>query len=150
MLRTAIVLAVLAVSAHAAELSVGQGTVSPGKPAALDVTMTAGTEAPTGIQFDVEYDAASLDVTVEAGPSAKQAGKNLRSAPIQSGKLRVLIIGFNRTTISDGVLAVVHVSYKGTETGKTFPLHLAGSSGTNADAKPVAVTVKDGSVRIEK
>jgi hypothetical protein len=150
MLRTAIVLAVLAVGVHAAELSLGQGTLSPGKSVALDVKLAAGAEAPTGIQFDLEYDAASLDVTVEAGPAAKQASKNLRSAPIQSGKLRVLIIGFNRTTISDGVLAVVHVSYKGTETGKTFPVHLVASSGTNADAKPVAVTVKDGSVRIEK
>jgi hypothetical protein len=150
MLRTAIVLAVLSVAANAAELTMGQGTLAPGKAVTLDVKLAAGTEAPTGIQFDLEYDAAALDISVEAGPAAKEAAKGLRSATIQAGKLRVLIIGFNRTTISDGVLAVVHVSYKGTATGKTFPVHLAGSSGTNADAKPVAVTTKDGSVRIDR
>jgi len=143
-------LAGLAMAANAAELTMEQGTLAPGKAIALDVKLAAGAEAPTGIQFDLEYDAAALDISVEAGPAAKQAAKGLRSASIQLGKLRVLIIGFNRTTISDGVLAVVHVSYKGTETGKTFPVHLAASSGTNADAKAVAVTTKDGSVRINK
>lgn len=68
-LKTAIVLAVLAVAANAAELSMEQGTVAPGKPAALSLKLAAGSDAPTGIQFDLEYDAAALDVSVETGPS---------------------------------------------------------------------------------
>ncbi len=148
--KTAIVLAVLTMAANAAEISLEQGTVAPGKSVALSVKMAAGADAPTGVQVDLEYGAAALDISVEAGPVAQQASKNLRSAPIQTGKLRVLIIGFNRTTISDGILAVVHVSYKGTETGKTFPVHISAQSGTNANAERVAVTAKDGSVRVEK
>jgi hypothetical protein len=148
--KTAIVLAVLAASANAAEITLEQGTVAAGKSVALNVKMTAGTEAPTGVQFDLEYDAAALDITVEAGPTSQQASKGLRTAAIQAGKLRVLIIGFNRTTISDGVLAVVHVSYKGNETGKTFPVHISAQSGTNANAEKVAVTAKDGGVKVEK
>jgi hypothetical protein len=139
-LKTAIALAMLAVAANAAELSMEQGTLAPGKPVALNMTLAAGTDAPTGIQFDLEYDAAALDVSVETGPAAKQASKSLQSARIQAGKLRVLIIGFNRNIISDGVLAL----------GKTFPVHIAASSGTNGKAEPVAVTGKDGSVRVEK
>ena len=38
-LKTAIVLAVLAVAANAAELSMEQGTVAPGKPAALSLKL---------------------------------------------------------------------------------------------------------------
>jgi hypothetical protein len=148
--KTAIVLAFLAVAANAAEISLEQGTVAPGKSVALAVKMAAGTDAPTGVQFDLEYDAAALDISVESGPAAQQASKSLRSAPIQTGKLRVLIIGFNRNTISDGILAVVHVSYKGTEIGKTFPVHITAQSGTNANAERVAVTAKDGSVKVEK
>lgn len=143
-------LAVLTVAASAAELTLEQGTLTLGKPVALTVKMSAAAEAPTGIQFDLEYDAASLDVTVEAGPAAKQASKNLTSRSLQPGKLRALIIGFNRNIISDGVLAVVHVSYKGTETGRTFPIHVTGSSGANADARQVTVTATDGGIRVEK
>jgi hypothetical protein len=149
-LRTAIALAVFALAANAAELTMEQGTVATGKPAALNVKLAADTEALTGIQFDLEYDAAALDVSVEAGPAAKQASKGLQSARIQAGKLRVLIIGFNRNTIADGVLAVVHVSYKGTDTGKTFPVHITAPWGTDAEAKPIAVSGKDGGVKVEK
>lgn len=155
MLRTAMALALLTVAANAAELTLEQGTLALGKqalgkPVDLAMKMAAAADALTGIQFDLEYDAATLDITVEAGPVAKQASKGLQSRSIQSGRLRVLIIGFNRTTIADGVLAVVHVSYKGTETGKTFPVRVTTSSGTNADAGQVAVTAKDGSIRVEK
>lgn len=149
-LRTAIALAALAVAANAAELSLEQGTLAPGKPAALNVKLAAGKNEITGIQFDLEYDAAALEVNVEAGPAAKQASKNLQSARLQAGKLRVLIIGFNRNTIADGVLAVVRVSYKEADTGKTFAIHITALAGTDANAQPIAVTGKDGGVKVEK
>jgi Cohesin domain len=148
--KITIALALLALAANATELSLEQGILAPGRPVALGMKLAAGKDVPTGVQFDLEYDAAALDLSVEAGPAAQQASKNLRSALIQPGKLRVLIIGFNRTTISDGVLAVVHVSYKGSDTGKTFPVRLTALSGTNANAEKLAVTAKDGSVRVEK
>jgi len=150
MVRTALALAALAVAANAAKLAIEQGTVTPGKPATLAVTLAAGAEAPTGFQFDLEYDGAALDLNVEAGPAAKNASKMLQFRQLQEGKLRVLIIGFNRNTISDGILALIHITYKGTDTGKSFAVHMTASSGTNADAKPVAVTGTDGSVTVAK
>ena len=137
------------VTASAAALSMDQAVLAPGKPATLNLTLTAGADAPTGIQFDLEYDAASLDVSLESGPAAKEASKTLQSAKLQPGKQRVLIIGFNKTIIADGVLAILHVSYKGQDTGKTFPIRITAASGTNQKAEAVAVTGKDGGVRIE-
>ena len=148
--KAAIALMALALAANAAELTLEQGTVAPGKPVALGMKLAVGTDVPTGVQFDLEYDSTALDLNVEAGPAAQQASKMLRSAQIQAGKLRVLIIGFNRNTISDGVVAVVHVSYKGTDTGKTFPVRITAPSATNANAERVAVTAKDGGVKVEK
>jgi hypothetical protein len=148
--RIALALGLFALSISAAELTLEPGSVAPGKPAALALTLNVGSEAPTGFQFDLEYDAAALDLTVEAGAAAKQASKMLQSRQLQPGKLRVLIIGFNRNTLSGGILAVIHVSYKGNETGKSFPVHITASSGTDADAKPVAVTARDGTVKVEK
>lgn len=143
-------LAMLAAAAGAAELSLERAVLSDAKSAALKMTLAAGKDLPTGVQFDLEYDTEALDVTVEAGPATQQAAKNLRSAQIKPGKLRVLIIGFNRTTISDGVIAIVHVSYKGAGGGKTFPIHVTAAAGTNANAEPVAVTARDSSVTVEK
>jgi len=137
-------------TANATELTMEQGTVTPGNPVTLSVKLAAGAALPTGIQFDLEYDAAALDITVEAGQAAKQAGKNLQTATIRDGKQRVLIFGFNRNAISDGVLANVRVSYKGHDTGKSFPIHITASSGTNQKAEQVTVTAQDGSVRVEK
>ena len=148
--RMAVALAIFAAAAGAAELSLEQGTVTADKPAALKVTLAVGKDLPTGIQFDLEYDPDALSLTVEAGPVAEQASKNLRSALIHPGKLRVLIIGFNRNTISDDVIAVVHVADKGAEIGKTFPVRLTAVAGTNANADPVTVTATDGSVKVEK
>lgn len=148
--RIAIALAMLGTAAMGAELSLSQGAVSTDKPALLDVTLASGKDLPTGIQFDLEYDPTALDLNVEAGPAAQKASKGLRSAQIRAGKLRVLIIGINRNTISDGVVAVVRVSSKGTGAGKTFPLHLTAAAGTNADAQPVAVNATDGSVKVKQ
>ena len=147
--RVAMALAIVAAAAGAAELSLEQGVLSAGKPATLKVSLAAGKDLPTGVQFDLEYDADAFDVTVEAGPASQQASKNLRSAQIKTGKLRVLIIGFNRTTISDGVIAIVHVSYKGTGGDKTYPIHVTAAAGTNADAKPITVTAQDSSVVVQ-
>jgi len=151
MRKSAIVLAlaVMALAAHGAELSLEQGVLSADKTASLKMTFTGG-KAASGLQFDLEYDAAALDITVEDGPAANEAAKNVRSAQIRPGKLRVLIIGFNRTNISDGVIAVVHVSFKGGDGGKTFPVHVTAAAGTTANAQTISVSAKDGSVRAEK
>jgi hypothetical protein len=145
-----LVLAALALAANGAELSLEQGTLSADKTASLKMMFTGGKDAATGLQFDLEYEAAALDITVESGPAGQQAGKNVRSAQIQPGKLRVLIIGFNRTTIPDGVIAVVHASLKGGDDVKTLPIHITAAAGTTANAEPIAVTVKDGGVRVAK
>ena len=149
-LGTAIVLAMFATAGSAAELSIEQGTLAAGKPSSLSVRLAAGSAAPTGIQFDLEYDAASLDIGVEAGPAAREAGKSLQSAMIQAGKQRVLVVGFNKNAISDGVVAVLHVSLKSTgEAGKVFPVHITATSGTNQRAETVAIAGNDGSIKIE-
>jgi hypothetical protein len=150
--KSAIVLAsaVMVLAAKGAELNLDQGVFSADKTASLKMTFTAGKDAATGVQFDLEYDAAALDITIEGGPAAQQASKNVRSAQIRPGKLRVLIIGLNRNTILDGVIAVVHVSFKGGDGAKTFPVHVTAAAGTTANAQTISVSAKDGSVRAEK
>jgi hypothetical protein len=150
LVRLAISVAAIALSACGAELAIENGTVAGHKPATLAMKLAAGAEKPTGFQFDLQFDAAALDLTVEAGPAAKQAEKEVQTWQLQPGKVRVLVTGFNRTAIGDGVLALIQVKDKGAKSGKSFPVHLAALLGTNADAKAVTVTAKDGKVALKK
>jgi len=45
--------------------------------------------------------------------------------------------------------SVAEKLFKGQEAGKTFPIRITASSGTNQKAEPVTVTGKDGSVKVE-
>ena len=57
-LQTAFSLAMFAVAGNAAGLSVDQGTLRAGTPVSLSVRLSAGGDAPNGVQFDLNYDAA--------------------------------------------------------------------------------------------
>ena len=150
--KTAIVLAMFAVAGNAAELSVGSATLNTtaGQPAALNVTLASSGAALTGLQFDLEYDAAVLNVTIAAGSAAEGAGKNVQAAALQAGHQRIMIVGMNRTTIADGVVAVLQVSLKGqVAAGKTFAIRITAPAGTNAQAQAVAISGGSGSVQVE-
>ena len=148
--RVAVMLGVWAVAAGAAQVTLDQASLIPGTPANLNMRLTRGADQPTGLQFDLEYDPNALEIKVEAGPAAGDASKNVQSRVLQPGKTRVLIIGFNRNVIADGVVAVLHVSLKGeAEAGKVFPVHITAPSGTNERAEKVEVTGKDGSLKVE-
>jgi hypothetical protein len=150
-IRTVILLATLAVAGNAAELSIGNGTIkTAGQPVTLNVTLASSGASLSGLQFDLEYDAASLNVTVAAGPALGTASKNLQSAVLQPGRQRILIVGMNQTAIADGAVAVLQVSLKDhAGAGKTFPIRITTPAGTNPQAQPVAVSGGSGSVKVE-
>jgi hypothetical protein len=150
-LKTAILLTTFAVVGNAAELSVGSGILNPAaQPLTLNVALTSSGASLSAMQFDLEYDAAALNVTIVAGPAAGAAGKNVQSNVIQPGRLRVMVVGMNQTTIADGVVATLQVSLKGqAKGGETFPIRMTATAGTNGQAKAVALSAGSGSVKVE-
>jgi hypothetical protein len=150
-LQTAIVLATLAVAASAAELSVSNAVLTtPNQPVTVNVTLASAGASLAGVQFDLQYDAEALNVTVAAGPSSGAAGKNVNAHALQAGHQRVLIVGMNQTTIADGVVATLQVSLKSSApAGKTFPISITAPAGTTAKAQPVSVSGSSGTVQVE-
>lgn len=145
-MRSRIILAclLLSVTSYAAELRLEPGTAKVNEPVALNVNLTSAADALTGVQFDLEYDLSALDVTVEIGPAADKAGKVVQSSILEKARQRVLIIGFNRDTMTDGTVAVLHVAVKASaDSSKTYPVHLTATAGTNANAEAIAVTGRD-------
>jgi hypothetical protein len=144
-MRVLLLILVLAGAGFGAELSVDKAAATVGNPAALSVHLQAGSSELTGVQFEVDYDASRFDVRLEIGPAATGASKVIQTNVLRPGKQRVLIFGFNRNQLTDGVVAIAYVSLKGA--GATGPGELVRISepiGTNAAGESVAVAVHGG------
>ena len=147
------VLLLLTALGSAAELTISSGTVSASQRVILTVNLKSAGEAVSGVQFDVEFDDAVFDVSLENGPAAEQAGKSLQSAALGEGKRRVLIIGLNQTSFSDGVVAILRASLKGnSEKGRSYSVRITSPVGTDLRAGSVSVSKRDavGTGRIVK
>jgi len=148
--RTAVVLAMCAAVACAAEVNIGSAVVTSGQPATLNVTLASGGAVLTGIQFDFKYDPAVFDVTVATGPAASDAGKTVQSAAVQAGQQRVLVVGFNQNGIADGVVAVLQVSLKAApEIRKRYIIGIHELVGTNGQGESVDLSGHSGAVIVE-
>jgi hypothetical protein len=147
--QNVVVLLLLAALGSAAELTISSGTVSAGQRAILTVNLKSAGEALSGVQFDIEFDEAAFDVSLENGPAAEQAGKSLHSASLGAGKRRVLIIGLNQTSLSDGVLAILRASLTGNaEKGRSYSVRITSPAGTDPRAGLVAVSGHDGTITV--
>jgi hypothetical protein len=147
--RNIVVPLLFAVVGSAAELTLGSGTVSASQSVILTVNLKSAGEALTGIQFDIEFDAAVFDVSLENGQAQEQAFKSLQSASLGEGKRRVLIIGLNQTSLSDGVVAILRVSLKGdAEARRSYTVRMTSPAGTDLRARWVAVSGHDGFITV--
>jgi hypothetical protein len=144
-----VVLLLFTALGSAAELTIGSATVSASQKVILAVNLKSAGEALSGVQFDVEFDEAVLDLSLENGPAAEQAGKSLQSASLGEGKRRVLIIGLNQTIFSDGVVAILRASLKeNAEKGRCYSVRITSPAGTDPQAGLVAVSGHDGTITV--
>jgi hydrogenase maturation factor len=120
-------------------LETNQSTTS--GPSQLQVSLTTGTESPTGIQFDLEFDNNAVEVKVLPGPVAQLAGKTVYTSTPASNKLRVIVIGFNQDVLTNGVVALVQVIARNGDTSPAGSLvRLTAPSATNRAGQSVSVT----------
>lgn len=140
-MRIFFLLLALCASGLAAELRLDSAGVDSAKPTTLSLHLNAPDAELTGVQFDVEYDAAKFDVKLEIGPAAEGAAKVLQSNVLRPGKVRVLIFGFNRNKIGDGIVALAHISVKdGVQVNESHPILISDTVGTSAEGVAVKVT----------
>jgi hypothetical protein len=63
--------------------------------------------------------------------------------------MRVLIVGLNRNTMNDGVVAILQVSLQGQPgASQTFPLQITAPVGTTVAAQAVRMSGSSGSVKV--
>lgn len=147
-MRTLLLFVALTASAMAAELKLDSAAIDGSKPTQLSLRLESGGSELTGVQFDIEYDATRFDLKLEIGPAAEDAVKVLQSNTLAPGKQRVLIFGFNRTKLADGVVAFVNLTTKGNAVpDQTSPVRISETVGTTAAGEGVQVKGSSGSVK---
>jgi hypothetical protein len=110
-------------------------------------------EALTGLQFNLEYDAAALDVVVEPGPATRSTAKELKAYRLGMLMQRVTITGTDQRRLAAGIVAIVHVSRKktaapGAKSGGKYTVKLAQPGGADSNGGPVDVTASNALVSV--
>jgi hypothetical protein len=134
----------LAGGCSAAELTIGAAPAGNGQTAEFEVQFTPDSSALAALQFDVGFNPTLVKLSATAGRAAMDAHKDLVTASAGPGKMRFLIVGLNRESISKGV--VVRLSVTVLDANKTGDktLVLSNAAGADREARRVQIEVRNG------
>jgi cohesin domain-containing protein/dockerin type I repeat protein len=108
-------LALAAAAAQAATIDLGEIRAEPGETSVtipIVLTNDPGDEV-AALQVDVDYsDSVLALVSVDPGPTAEAAAKEVVFNPLDADTLRVIVAGFNQNLIADGVVAYLVFNVK--------------------------------------
>lgn len=109
----------------------------------------SGSEAVSGLQFDVRFPADKLKyVGTEPGEAALSADKQLSAEAMQAGHVRVLIAGLNLNIIGSGVVARLRFTLDDNTIPDTYALVLQGVLAPDVRGRKVQTTIQDGVLRV--
>ena len=129
-------------------IAIGSVTIAPQGGALLDIPFAAGDQAVSGIQFDIRYPSQALALTVSAASASNDAGKLLYTSNPQPDVLRVLIVGWNQTSIASGVVASLSVQAKADTPVGVYSLSIENTAATDADGSAVGLSASSGIVTV--
>jgi uncharacterized protein (TIGR03437 family) len=130
-----------------ATLSIANQTVSPGQTVAVPLLLSAGGEAISGIQFDLQWDQ-TLAVQIASGIAMGQSYKVLYQAEHVPSTLRCLIVGTNLNSLADGAVIELFISAGNVPAG-VAKLALSNVLATNARGTAVAIQPVSASIQIQ-
>ena len=134
----------LAGGCSAAELTIDATPAGIGRTAEFEIRFTPDSSALTALQFDVGFNPHLVKLSAAAGPAATGAHKDLATASAGPGKMRFLIAGLNRESISKGVLVRLSVTLLDANKTGDKTLILSNAAGADRDAKRVQIEVRNG------
>lgn len=134
--------------AHGAELRLNEPKLISGSEVSeLSILLAlAPGEAVSGLQFELAFDSNTVRCDgFSSGAAAGASGKMVSANAVQPGRFRVIVAGFNQTTISTGPIAVVKLKLP--ESGAALQLEnpvLSDPNGHAVAAKAVGLNVGSG------
>jgi hypothetical protein len=114
----------------------GAVSVTAGQTVRLPIVFSGAAAKVSAIAADIVYDPKLLgSPALTLGPKGEAAGKDVFSANLGHGKMRIGVAGINADTLSDGVIAYLSFTALPNSGGKTANVSYV-SSATTASAKP--------------
>lgn len=121
------------------------GGYLPGAVIPITITKT-GNPTTTGLQFDIQS-SVGINAIVVSLPSGLSTTKQVTCAPFSSN-FRCVIVGFNTTTIPDGVIAVATTTLASTNSTSPATLVVSNPVETDSTGTALAVTVTNPTISL--
>ena len=129
-------------------LSLASGSAVKGGSLSLNLSLSAATGAPSGLQWTLSYPATDITtISVVAGPALTAASKTL-TCITGAGSVTCLAMGMNAATISSGVVAVVTATVSPNASSSQDPLPLSNVMGTLMDGTLLGVSGTGGVISV--
>lgn len=122
-------------------LTLGQAVVNAQGSVSIDVLLASGDQPVTAVQFDLQYQNQTMDLSVSAGSAINSAGKDIATSNPQPALARILIVGLNRTPIPDGVIATLSFQVKAGASTGIYPIEAANGVGSDSNGGAVDLPV---------
>ena len=131
------------------EVSIPTQVAGTGASLSVPISFASSGEAVSGLQFDLIFSDAALNLSTVTGTAARSSGKTLYFGSHSPHQSRFLITGLNQNPISDGTIVNLFVNVRpGTALG-TYYIHFDSALASDPAGNPVAVSTSDGSVTVQ-
>jgi uncharacterized protein (TIGR03437 family) len=130
-------------------VSVLNQSTSPGGSVLVPVVFASQQYAISGIQFDLQYDSAAVNLGATLGDQSRNSAKSVYVADIDSNTRRFLLIGFNQNAISDGVVINLFVNVNQNTADGVYTLALSNVLATDPSGNASAITSTSGAVTVQ-
>ena len=136
--------------AQTATLSLGSGSGAPSTVVPLNLTLGGGA-APAGVQFSLNYPAATLSVESSVvGPVASTKSVTCNADLNIAGKTNCLIVGINADTMANGVAATISFRINAATSSTSANITLSGVSASSAQGVGINATGSGGTITINQ
>lgn len=131
-------------------LALGSAGDDAGRTVTIPVTLTnVPASLIAGLQLDIGYDAGVFSAPLASiGPAAEDAGKTLSQSYPSVGALRIILIGFNTTSIGNGVVAYIDFPIQTAAQGGVYPITISNYTGATPDALTVTLQGTGGAITV--
>jgi uncharacterized protein (TIGR03437 family) len=124
-------------AAWCAHLQATDTAVAPGSTVEVPITLASDGAAVAALQFDLEYDPSAMSVTAMPGNASRSAAKHLYSAELAPNKRRIIIVGWNQTTIQDHVVVRLLISARRAASPSSYNLSFSNMVAAGADGQSI-------------
>jgi len=134
----------------AAGLSLTEARVAPGSSAVLSLRFSAQGAQVAAVQFDADYERASMSLKAALGAAARGSRKSIRQREIGPNRQRILIAGLTRDSIADGEIARLFVGLSDNAGEIGHAIVLTNVVASDPEGRPVALGSSAGTIVVDR